>query len=163
DVRKFMTLSSMMRSTETPVFSVLITQSTYTRGLIGEIDVFEILNSLGFEVIHRGRRGDGGVDIICKIRNREIWIQVKNWTNNIDVIRALRGVTCTKDNVIGVVVGNKFSPGAVDEANISEDIPHPIILTTKTQLTLTFLNLTLDIINRNPIKLPLYNNHILRH
>ncbi|CAG8691635.1 7077_t:CDS:2 [Gigaspora margarita] len=57
-----------------------------------------------------------------------------------------RGVTCLKNDVIGDVVGNKFSLGAIDEANLSED---------KIQVALTFL-ISLDNINRNPIELPLY-------
>lgn len=48
--------------------------------------------------------------------------------------------------VIGDVFGNKFSLGAIDEANLSED---------KIQVALTFL-ISLDNINRNPIELPLY-------
>ncbi|CAG8850028.1 24807_t:CDS:1, partial [Racocetra persica] len=39
---------------ETPVVAVLIQETTYTKGLIGEVDVLEILRSVGIEVIHKG-------------------------------------------------------------------------------------------------------------
>ncbi|KAF0412476.1 hypothetical protein F8M41_007923 [Gigaspora margarita] len=38
---------------------------------------------MGIEVIHVGRRGDGGVDIKCWIKGKLILIQCKNWTNDI--------------------------------------------------------------------------------
>ncbi|RIB04666.1 hypothetical protein C2G38_2254248 [Gigaspora rosea] len=100
---------------ESSVVAVLIQETTYTRGLIGEVDVIEILRSVGIEVIHKGRRGDGGVDIICKIRDIQIWIQVKNWRNMIEVLHVRKRMS-------DIVVGNKFSPSAIDEANISEDL-----------------------------------------
>ncbi|RIB10097.1 hypothetical protein C2G38_2207042 [Gigaspora rosea] len=36
-----------------------------------------------------------------------------------EIIRALRGVTCSKKGTIGIVVGNGFTPGAIEEANLS--------------------------------------------
>ncbi|CAG8787159.1 807_t:CDS:2, partial [Gigaspora rosea] len=34
-------------------------------------------------------------------------------------LEALRGVTCSKKGTIGIVVGNGFTPGAIEEANLS--------------------------------------------
>ncbi|CAG8747310.1 31305_t:CDS:1, partial [Racocetra persica] len=67
------------------------------------------------------------------------------------MLSELRGVVCLEEGVVGIVVGNEFSPDAIEEANKSESFP--IILTTKTRLPLTLLNLTLDIIHKTPIKL----------
>ncbi|CAG8808489.1 31398_t:CDS:2, partial [Gigaspora margarita] len=69
-------------------------------------------------------------------------------------------VMCTEEeSVIGIVVGNKFSGGAVEEAEKSTK--HPIILTTKDRIPITILNLALDIINNNDIEFPMYNEFIL--
>lgn len=54
---------------------------------------------------------------------------------------------------------NKFSGGAVEEAEKSTK--HPIILTTKDRIPITILNLALDIINNNDTEFPMYNEFIL--
>ncbi|KAF0374570.1 hypothetical protein F8M41_012844 [Gigaspora margarita] len=76
-----------------------------------EVDIAEFLKSIGLEVIHCVRRGDGGVDIIYRIKGKKILIQYKNWYNNIgpETIRSLRGVMCTEEeSVIGIVVVINF-------------------------------------------------------
>ncbi|CAG8720948.1 4167_t:CDS:2, partial [Cetraspora pellucida] len=119
---------------------VRIEETTYIKGLTLEVDIVEMLRSSGLEVIHVGKRGDGGVDIICNIGEKKIMIQCKNWYNNIGVM-CLEKSEFSKvskiSKVIGVVVGQKFSSGAIDEAGKSDD--HPIILTTKDPLTSTWI------------------------
>ncbi|CAG8698833.1 1897_t:CDS:2, partial [Dentiscutata erythropus] len=57
-----------------------------------------------------------------------------------ETIRSLRGVMCLEErnNVLGVVVGNKFSSGAVEEAEKSKE--YPIILTTKDRIPTTYFH-----------------------
>ncbi|CAG8639341.1 27794_t:CDS:1, partial [Dentiscutata erythropus] len=62
-----------------------------------------------------------------------------------ETVKSLRGVVCLEraGRILGVVVGNSFTDGAVDEAEKSSS--YPIILTTMNHIHTTFLNLTLDI------------------
>ncbi|CAG8776621.1 697_t:CDS:2, partial [Cetraspora pellucida] len=105
---------------ESVAVSVFIQYSPTMWGNILEWDILSILRDAGFEVIHVGRRGDGGVDIIARIKGKKFSFQCKNWSNKIEVVRALRGVTCLEKGVVGIVVGNEFSPGAIKEANLSQ-------------------------------------------
>ncbi|CAG8525603.1 9070_t:CDS:2 [Cetraspora pellucida] len=56
--------------------------------------------------------------------------------------------------VVGVIVGNVFTDGAANEAEMSNS--YSIILTTKNRLPITFLNLTLDIFIILPSNFPSY-------
>ncbi|CAG8563989.1 59_t:CDS:2, partial [Cetraspora pellucida] len=42
--------------------AVIIVESSYTKGLRGKVDIVELLKSVGLRAIHRGGKGDGGVD-----------------------------------------------------------------------------------------------------
>ncbi|KAF0497945.1 hypothetical protein F8M41_020622 [Gigaspora margarita] len=108
---------------ETVALAVVIVQTSYTKGLIFEVDLVEMLKSIGGKVIYKGRSGDGGIDIIYEIATTRFIIQCKNWVRlNIGrpVVDELLGVlTRTKQlkGTIGIIVSpsmDSFTPGAIN-------------------------------------------------
>ncbi|CAG8684045.1 3880_t:CDS:2 [Cetraspora pellucida] len=112
---------------ETEVVAVVIEHSFYIKRRIFEVDVVELLKSLGVNVKHVGiesaswpplydgerssvrytlitgstspGRNDGGIDIIGEIGEVTILFQCKNWDNPIgsSVVREMRGVVCQEN------------------------------------------------------------------
>ncbi|CAG8656556.1 19150_t:CDS:2 [Cetraspora pellucida] len=120
---------------ESVVVEVRIEETTYIKGLILEVDIVEMLRSSEELKALRG---------LCFNIERSSSQLLGVPAVRPETVRSLRGVMCLEKSevskVIGVVVGQKFSSGAIDEAGKSDD--HPIILTTKDRLYTTFLNLT---------------------
>ncbi|KAF0497003.1 hypothetical protein F8M41_020819 [Gigaspora margarita] len=141
---------------ETVILAVVIVQTSYTKGLIFEVDLVEMLKSIGGKVIHKGRSGDGGIDIIYEIATTRFIIQCKNWIRlNIGrpVVDELLGVlTRTKQpkGTTGIIVSpsmDSFTSGTIDasleiaepleplesepsESELLEQLPpYPIIVT----------------------------------
>ncbi|KAF0554838.1 hypothetical protein F8M41_018468 [Gigaspora margarita] len=159
---------------ETVALAVVIVQTFYTKGLIFEVDLVEMLKSIGGKVIHKGRSGDGGIDIIYEIATTRFIIQCKNWVRlNIGrpVVDKLLGVlTRTKQpkGTIGIIVGpsmDTFTPGAIDaaleiaepqeplelEPSESEQLPlYPIIVTDVDRLPKYLINAVLDKLHNEP-------------
>jgi len=77
------------------------------------------------EVIHVGKPGDGGVDILLIISDNERWlVQCKRrsktgYVEGVETIRKLLGAMIENDNLNGIVVttADKFSPAAISLAS----------------------------------------------
>ncbi|CAG8707404.1 11946_t:CDS:2, partial [Dentiscutata heterogama] len=128
---------------ETEVVAVVIEHSFYIKGRIFEVDVVELLKSLGVNVKHVGGRNDGGIDIIGEIGEVTVLFQCKNWDNPIgpSVVREMRGVVCQENpGTIGILVAPclTFTDFAIDESRKSR---YPVILTDKSHLPKIIINL----------------------
>ncbi|CAG8794340.1 12551_t:CDS:2, partial [Gigaspora margarita] len=154
---------------ETVALAVVIVQTSYTKGLIFEVDLVEMLKSIGGKVIHKGRSGDGGIDIIYEIATTRFIIQCKNWVRldiGRPVVDELLGVlTRTKQpkGTIGIIVGpsmDSFTPGAIKavleiaeppEPSEPEQLPpYPIIVTDVDRLPKYLINAVLDKLHNEP-------------
>ncbi|CAG8518286.1 10914_t:CDS:2 [Dentiscutata heterogama] len=158
---------------ESVTLAIVIVESSYIKGLIFEVDLVEMLKSIGAKVIHKGRSGNGGIDIICEIAMTRFIIQCKNWVRlNIGrpVVDELLGVlTRTKQpkGTISIIVGpsmDSFTPGAIDAAleiaeppepsellDPLEQLPtYPIIVTDVDRLPKYLINAVLDRLHNEP-------------
>lgn len=106
-------------------------------------DIFKA-NYTSAEVIHVGKTGDGGVDVILVNTVNQTWlIQVKrrkslNASEGPDVIRNLLGVMCLKGKKFGVVVStvDHFTSAALAERNLASQRGMTIELIDKWKLDL---------------------------
>ncbi|CAG8806601.1 12620_t:CDS:2, partial [Racocetra persica] len=123
---------------ESVAVAVMITYSSCIKGKIFEIDVVELLKSMGL---------NAGFNVNLHLIQKIILIE-----SNIgpSVVRELRGAVCQRDlGTIGIVVSPRlnFTEFAVNEAKISN---YPVILTDKSHLPEIILNLAIDSLQDRP-------------